>query len=138
MCVVIGGVRDVRRSGVAEECSRCEAVDQCNNKALRRKMHARTIFVDRATLPPLSRAFSPQAAAPSPLLCSGFLTASRERMDLKYSRFKLQVWTIVVPLTRNKQTFADLGPKFAYCGLTDPPVVHKCSLNAFLQPPRPI
>ena len=50
MCVAIGDVRDVRRSGVAEECSRCEAVDQCNNKALRRKMHARTIFVDRAAV----------------------------------------------------------------------------------------
>jgi hypothetical protein len=41
-------------------------------------------------------------------------------MDLKYSRFKLHLWTTGVPLTRNKQTFADLGPKFAYCGLTDP------------------
>ena len=41
-------------------------------------------------------------------------------MDLKYSRSKLQQWTIGVPLTRYRQTFADLGPKFADIGLTDP------------------
>jgi hypothetical protein len=41
-------------------------------------------------------------------------------MDLKYSLSKLHERAIGVPLTRNEQAFADLGPKFAYCGLTDP------------------
>jgi hypothetical protein len=41
-------------------------------------------------------------------------------MDLNYSLSKLQVWAIGVPLTRCRQTFADLGPKFADIGSTDP------------------
>ena len=41
-------------------------------------------------------------------------------MDLKYYRSKVQQWAIGVPLTRYRQNFADLGPKFAGCGLTDP------------------
>jgi hypothetical protein len=45
-------------------------------------------------------------------------------MPLKYSRFNLQIWTTGVPLARNKQTFADLGPKFAYCGLKTLQVFH--------------
>jgi hypothetical protein len=40
-------------------------------------------------------------------------------MDLNYSLSKLQVWATGVLLTRNTQTFADLGPKFADCGLTE-------------------
>jgi hypothetical protein len=60
---------------------------------------------------------------PRPLgavLTPSFLTVPRKRMDLNYSLYKLQIWAIGVPLTRYRHTFADLGPKFADIGLTEP------------------
>jgi hypothetical protein len=55
-------------------------------------------------------------------------------MDLNYSLFKLQIWAIGVPLTRNKQTCAGLGPKFAYCGLTDPRLPILAASTRFYDP----
>ena len=55
-------------------------------------------------------------------------------MDLKYSRSKLRLWAIGVPLTRYRQTFADLGPKFAGCGLTDPRLPVRAVSTRFYDP----
>jgi hypothetical protein len=41
-------------------------------------------------------------------------------MDLKYFRSKLHERAIGGPLTRYRLSFADLGPKLACFGLTDP------------------
>ena len=41
-------------------------------------------------------------------------------MDRNYSLSKLQIWAIGVPLTRYRLSFADLGPKLACFGLTEP------------------
>jgi hypothetical protein len=76
---------------------------------------------------------------PQPLrLWLSFLTASRKRMDLKYSLSELHEHeherAIGVPLTRNKQAFAGLGPRFACCGLTDPRLPVRAVSTRFYDP----
>ena len=55
-------------------------------------------------------------------------------MDLKYSRSKLHERAIGGPLARYRQAFADLGPKFAGIGLTDPRLPVRAVSTRFYDP----
>jgi hypothetical protein len=55
-------------------------------------------------------------------------------MDLNWSLSKLQIWAIGVPLTCYRQTFADLGPKFAGSGLTESRLPISAVLTRFYVP----